>query len=133
VLQGLTLRPLLRWLDLRDDRPVEREIVLAPQSLLQGALAVIDGRSSKAAKALRLEMEALWSPDGSPRAGGSGLDPVEYRELHQNITRGARQELVQLRERGEIGDDAFHAVELKIDRAEIYIDTPRSGEAASEG
>ena len=133
VLQGLTLRPLLRWLDLRDDRPVEREIVLAHQRLLRGALAVIDGRSSKAAKALRLEMEALWTPDGSPAAGGSGLDPVEYRKLHQKITRGARQELVRLRERGEIGDDAFHAVELKIDRVEIYIDTPRSGEAAREG
>ena len=133
VLQGLTLRPLLRWLDLRDDRPVEREIGLAHQRLLRGALAVIDGRSSKAAKALRLEMEALWTPDGSPAAGGSGLDPVEYRKLHQKITRGARQELVRLRERGEIGDDAFHAVELKIDRAEIYIDTPRSGEAARAG
>ncbi|MGZ5180733.1 MAG: cation:proton antiporter [Ramlibacter sp.] len=135
VLQGLTLRPLLRWLDLRDDEPVAREVALAHERLLAKALAVIDGRRSGAATALRYEMEAVWSSAAGTASRGIDLDPGEYAHLRQRIMRAAREELVQLRDRGEIGDDAFHAVEVKVDRAEIYgdtVDEPKPAGAAAE-
>ncbi|MEP6783500.1 MAG: cation:proton antiporter, partial [Acidobacteriota bacterium] len=39
VIQGLTLKPLLRWLDLRDGDPVGQEVTVARDRALRAALA----------------------------------------------------------------------------------------------
>jgi CPA1 family monovalent cation:H+ antiporter len=122
VLQGLTLRPLLAWVRLRDDEPVAREITLAHRHLLTRALGVIDGNTSEAASALRYELEALWRPLAANRSRVT-IDHAEYLGLRREVNAAARLELVRLRDRGEIGDDAFHAVEQKLDRAELYAGT----------
>ena len=43
VIQGITLRPLLVWLDVRDDGTVEREVQLARVETLRAALACSGG------------------------------------------------------------------------------------------
>src|SRR5205085_533494 len=42
VVQGMTLRPLLNWLDIRDDGTVEREVQLARVETLRAALAAVE-------------------------------------------------------------------------------------------
>ncbi len=56
VIQGLTLRPLIRALDLRDDDPVGREVELARERALRAALATLDGDRSRTAEAVREEL-----------------------------------------------------------------------------
>jgi monovalent cation/hydrogen antiporter len=46
LIQGLTLRPLLDWLDLRDDDPVGREVARARVAAYGAALASLDGEVS---------------------------------------------------------------------------------------
>ena len=55
VLQGLTMKPLIRHMDLRDDDPVAREIKLARAHAYGALLAEIDGDDSPHAKLLRKE------------------------------------------------------------------------------
>jgi NhaP-type Na+/H+ or K+/H+ antiporter len=46
VIQGLTLKPLLRWLNLQDDDPVSHEVAAARERALSAALASLDGNPS---------------------------------------------------------------------------------------
>ena len=43
VVQGLTLRPLIRLLDLRDDDPVDREVRMACERIVRAGLDLLDG------------------------------------------------------------------------------------------
>ena len=118
VLQGLTLRPLLLWLDLHDEKPVERETHLARKAALKGALASLDGDHSLAADTLRHEYELLWS---QTKARGTGTTTaLAFSQLRRRTVDAARREIGALRGDGTIGDDAFHRVELELDRAEMY-------------
>lgn len=124
LLQGLTLRPLLRWLDLRDDDPVEREVATARRAALRAALAAVDGDRSPAADILRFEFAELWpdsSSDQSRGHDGAGGLP----ELRQRAVNAARAELAALVANETIGDDAFHRLEVELDRAELYAEAAR--------
>ena len=63
VIQGLTLKPLLRALDLKDDDPVGREVALARERALGAGLAIFEGDRSRHADAVRLEFAAHLAPD----------------------------------------------------------------------
>ena len=66
VVQGLTLRPLLARLDLRDDDPVGREVDRARTVAYGAAIAALDGHASALAEAIRVELQShLQSNDGS--------------------------------------------------------------------
>src|SRR5437867_5803870 len=58
VLQGLTLGPLLRALDLRDDDPVGHEVASARERALRAGLERLDGDRSAVADAVRQEFIA---------------------------------------------------------------------------
>src|SRR4029077_13169779 len=58
TLQGLTLRPLLRALDLRDEDPVGREVGTARERALRAALARFERDQSSVAEAVRQEFIA---------------------------------------------------------------------------
>ena len=58
TIQGLTLKPLLRALDLQDNDPVGRELGAARERALQAALATFEGDESPRAEALRQEFMA---------------------------------------------------------------------------
>ena len=66
VVQGLTLKPLIQALRLRDDDPVGREAEAARERALAAALAALDGDRSSAADAVR----STWirSPRATARA-----------------------------------------------------------------
>ena len=78
TLQGLTLKPLLRALDLRDDDPVGRELAAARARALRVGLASCDGNQSAAAEVVRQELKAhLAPPDTSAAAARRVAKPTE--------------------------------------------------------
>ena len=118
VIQGLTLRPLISALRLRDENPVASEVARARAVAYRAALDEIDGDPSEAAEILRLEYRALLlraeDPNGGVASGELPADPLRRRAIH-----AARQSILKLRESEEIGDDAFHQLEEELDWAEL--------------
>jgi Na+/H+ antiporter len=125
VVQGLTLGPLIRRLNLQHDDSVDREVELARRETAQAAVDVLDGTDGDLALLLRRRYESrLARANGEPRGDGH--------RSHGNLLRRAveaeRQRLSSLRADGIIGDDAFHRVEEELDWAELNADTIRSQE-----
>jgi monovalent cation/hydrogen antiporter len=117
LIQGLTLRPLLVWLDLHDDDPVGREVAHARVAAYKAALASLDGASSPVAGALRVELQAVLA---QANGGSLELEAGETADgLRLQVAAAARHSILALRRNGEIGDDAFHRVEEEIDRIEL--------------
>jgi monovalent cation/hydrogen antiporter len=118
LIQGLTLKPLLRVLDLHDDDPVGREVRAARDHALRAGLATFADDTSLMADAVRHELRAHLSDD---RAGSSA--EIAARSAHGAIHRGAldaaRQAVHAMRASHEIGDDAFHAIEEELDWLEM--------------
>ena len=119
VIQGLTLRPLIRALGLKDDDPVAMEVARGRAIAYRAALEAIDGDPSEEAEILRLEYRALLmqaddDPDGGVASGELPADPLRRRAIE-----AARKSIFDLRASEVIGDDAFHHLEEELDRAEL--------------
>ncbi len=118
ALQGLTLGPLLRALDLRDADPVGQEVAAARQRALRAGLAGVEHERSPAAEAVRQEFTAhLGSVDGSTEEGEARR--FAHREIHHRALQAARQAVLNMRASEEIGDDAFHQMEEELDWIEM--------------
>jgi CPA1 family monovalent cation:H+ antiporter len=117
ALQGLTLGPLLRALDLRDDDPVGQEISRAHQRALRAGLAALEHDRSPAADAVRQEFTAHLGSDAKAQQG-SGRRST-HRDVHRQALQAARQAVLAMRTSEEIGDDAFHQVEEELDWIEM--------------
>ncbi|MFT6672871.1 MAG: CPA1 family monovalent cation:H+ antiporter [Afipia broomeae] len=123
VIQGLTLRPLIDWFALDDGDPVGQEIGWARRAALHAALEAIDGNTSPEAELLRLEYRQLLdqaesNPDGL-MSSELPADPLRLQAID-----AARRVLFEMRESGEIGDDAFHRLEEEFDWAELSAAKP---------
>lgn len=126
VVQGMTLKPLIQWLDLKDDGSVQREIQLARAETARAALRALDGeQAGSAIETLRREYEARLrlgealehAPAAPLQRAGSTLG-----ELQRRAVAAQREALWQLRAAAVIGDDAFHAAEEEIDLIELTAD-----------
>jgi CPA1 family monovalent cation:H+ antiporter len=118
IIQGLTLTPLLRWLDLHDDDPVGRETQAARERALRAGLTAIAGDQSTTAHAVRLQLKAVLADDNNPAATRVAERTAD---LHLRAVDAARQAVLAMRTNDEIGDDAFHAVEEQLDRFEATL------------
>jgi Na+/H+ antiporter len=120
AIQGLTLKPLLRALDLRDDDPVGQERRAARDRALRAGLASLEHDPSPAADAVRQEFTAHLEHDHEDDDGHGGEGPgAEHTRLHREALAAARQAVLAMRESDEIGDDAFHEVEEELDWLEM--------------
>lgn len=120
VLQGFTLGPLLRLLDLPRDELLEKETGFARTESLRAALASIDGEDGDAARRVRDEYAGLIAiADADDDAYAPSLS--EEDRLRQRAIAAARMRLSELRYSGEIGDDAYHRVQEELDRSEIGV------------
>jgi CPA1 family monovalent cation:H+ antiporter len=117
VIQGLTLAPLLRALDLRDDDPVNREVNAARERALHAGLASVADDESEAAAEVRQEFRAHLS--ANEHAGEAGEQNSSHTELHRRALRAARRAVLDMRASAEIGDDAFHRMEEELDWIEM--------------
>ncbi len=119
VLQGLTLRPLILALQLKDDSPVGNEVAHARGAAYRAALQEIDGESSLEAELLRREYrEVLIQAEGNPD-GGITTTELPADPLRRRALAAARRAILSLRQSEDIGDDAFHQIEEELDRAEL--------------
>lgn len=128
VVQGMTLRPLLTRLGLKDDGTVDREVRLARVESLRSALSTIRDPSPAGPAALvmrRYELQlrrAEASLDGRPGAGGQTADRSADDDMIRAAMAAERERLLALREDGTIGDAAFQQIEEDLDRTELYLE-----------
>ncbi len=116
ILQGLTLGPLIRWLDLEPDDSLAEQVGKARQGLLEAGLAVIEGNSSQAADALRFRYNAagkVIEHTDDPQ-GVSSFDKLNLRMIC-----GQRDRLFEMRRAGEIAEDVYHRLQEELDWAEV--------------
>jgi Na+/H+ antiporter len=118
VIQGLTLKPLLRALDLHDDDPVERELSAARERALQAGLASLARDPSPPAELVRQELTTRLASERSDADGGNATRS-EHSELFRGALQAARQAVLAMRANDEIGDDAFHRMEEELDWLEM--------------
>jgi CPA1 family monovalent cation:H+ antiporter len=113
VIQGLTLKPLLRALDLHDGDPVGRELGLARERALRAGLASLEHDQSPVAEAVRQEFtEHLAATRADDRRSPHSV-------IHRGAVQAARQAVLAMRDTHEIGDDAFHQMEIELDWLEM--------------
>ena len=118
TLQGLTLKPLMRRLNLRDDDPVGHEVIAARGRALVAGLAWFEDDQSPVAEAVRQEFMAhLGSADIDPGEGDARR--MAHSEIHRRALQAARQAVLAMRASDEIGDDAFHQMEEELDWIEM--------------
>jgi Na+/H+ antiporter len=123
LIQGLTLRPLLRLVRLPEDNTVESEIHLARKAALKAAMGALEAEESPAAQRLRLEYaEALQEA----RRGGDARDTTDN-ALRRRVVDASRDAIQALRHDETIGDDAYRMVEEELDWLELSA-RPRSAE-----
>jgi Na+/H+ antiporter len=140
VLQGLTLRPLILRLGIKDDGAVEHEVRLARVESLRAAVdAVAAGHGDESAELVRRRFalqlrraEKEFATDGAnvPRLTPEGAAPASSPAAEASsgdddaaviraATAAQRHRLVGLRADGTIGDAAFQRVEEELDWAEL--------------
>jgi len=137
VVQGMTVRPLMRLLRLEDDGTVDREVRLARTETARAGLGVVDQAGSDgeimaflrrkyAARVRRVEREADAPTD--PEVEGWR----EFGEVMRRAQAAERRTLSDLRAQGVIGDDAFHRVEEELDWSEVNLQARVEPGAGSE-
>jgi CPA1 family monovalent cation:H+ antiporter len=118
VVQGLTLKPLLRALDLRDGDPVGAEVQAARERIVQEVMAQLPAGTSPAMDLVRKDFKVrlgrLSTGPGAPPSFGA-----DYESAYRTAIGSARSSLLAIRASGEIGDDAFHALENELDWMEV--------------
>jgi CPA1 family monovalent cation:H+ antiporter len=127
VIQGLTLRPLLRLVDLHDDDPVGREVDVARERALRAALATLEGDPSPAAEAVREELATHLERTPADAEAGRGRRS-DHAAMHDRAVAEARRTVFEMRAKGDIGDDAFHRLEEELDWVELGSGARREGE-----
>ena len=115
TVQGLTLKPLMALLRLPDDDPVRKELKLARAKAAKAVLAELEREDSPAAEALRREYDDALS---QTRQGRNARDSAEN-ALRRRAVTVSREAIADLRKRGEIGDDAYRALEEEFDWLEL--------------
>src|SRR5262249_2227034 len=120
VLQGLTLTPMIRRLDLGEDRTLELEEARAREEAAQAALARLD-RVAGAEWARREDVERLRALHGQRvhRAssikigdgGEAGRAQAALRRLRHETLSAERRALIELRDQGAISDEILQVIE----------------------
>ena len=118
IVQGMTLRPLIKAMKLTADSTVDEEVHAAQARLAQIAAEIIDGDTSPTAHVLRDEF-VTHHPTDADAATDSARD--ERNRLRSRIVAAQRQALVRMRATAEIGDDAFHRIEERLDWTEVNV------------
>ncbi|TPM33006.1 sodium:proton antiporter [Mesorhizobium sp. B2-3-5] len=116
VLQGMSLKPLLRILNFERDTTIDREVAQARVAVMQAALDVLSRKTSAAAAVVREQYQAqrtiAENPDDAQAA-------TEYDRLRLYAIDRQRDTLEELRSNGTIGDEAYHRLEEEIDWSEL--------------
>jgi Na+/H+ antiporter len=123
VIQGLSLTPLIRRLELGEDDSLEVEEAFAREEAARAALARLETLDGGAWPRQDLErLRALYTQRvqrASPLDLGDGSDTARARaasrRLRQEMLTAERKALIALRDRGVISDEILHRLENELD------------------
>jgi hypothetical protein len=118
VLQGLTMKPLIRCMGLTDDDPVGREIRLGRTQAYQALVDAIKDDETLVAKLLRKEYGAVVELNARQQQDVP-VDEVPGGPLRRRAIAVARQRAFELRRDDVIGDDAYRVLVQELDWAEL--------------
>jgi CPA1 family monovalent cation:H+ antiporter len=123
VVQGLTVAPLIRRLNLGTDHSTRDEHRLARVSMGKAALAAVD-RAAEEASVLPDVVERIRAEFADRMAVASPLAQMSD-SSHANVTRvrlaavrAEREELIRLWQEGAISDEVLHQLEEELDYEE---------------
>jgi monovalent cation/hydrogen antiporter len=134
VLQGLTLPLLIRWLGIEDDGMERREELHARRRAAGAALEEIDAleREDWTRDQTVERMRGLYEYRGrrfAAQAGDGDSDPdgiedrsAAYQRMVHSVIGAQRDELVRLRNVGEISDEVRRRVERELDLEETRLE-----------
>ena len=124
VIQGLSLAPIIRALNLTAGRPHEREEQLARQRAAVAALARLEelGKESWPVAeqlnqmSVHYERQAQrYSSQGNGDADGAPEAAEAFRRLRHETLTAERQAVIRLRNEGVISDEVLHRLEHELD------------------
>jgi Na+/H+ antiporter len=118
VLQGLTMAPLIRRMELVEDDVVPREIRLGRTQAYRALLQSIDGDDSMTARLLRKEYGQVIAANADP-ASHEPIDDVPGGALRRQAIAAARARAFELLRDDVIGDDAYRVLVQELDWAEL--------------
>jgi monovalent cation/hydrogen antiporter len=129
VLQGLTLPALIRALGLAGTERMDPEEIEARRAVLTSAVRYLeDGRRNSKGPVTHLYDDLLHryrhklahlSADHGENVDGLGQEAYSrLREIAEGALHAERRTLIQLRDRGRIGDDVLRTLERELDLAE---------------
>ncbi|MDO9381566.1 MAG: sodium:proton antiporter [Hyphomicrobiaceae bacterium] len=121
ILQGLTLGPLIRYLDFQPDASFDESAAKVRVALIDAAVATLAGRDDEPARRLR---EIYQEDREAAILGRHPRDANELDKLRRKTIAIKRSKLAELRRSGEIDDDVFHAIEQDLDFAELAASPP---------
>ncbi|HZR70263.1 MAG TPA: Na+/H+ antiporter [Burkholderiales bacterium] len=123
VLQGLSLRPLIRRLQVGTDWSTQEEEQLARLAMGKAALAAIDGmaQSENVAHDVAERIRAEFAEQVTVAVGpGVVLSPGSdlVKRLRRTAVRAERQELIRVWRANQISDEVLHRMEESLDYQE---------------
>jgi len=117
IIQGLTLAPLVRLLDLDKTKELEAELEEARVQLAKTALASLDGKEGAEADHLRYGF--MLERDVAQSTHSAAME--KKRRLGLAAIRSQRKRLEQLRSSSVVGADSYLALQEELDFRELAI------------
>lgn len=119
--QGLTLGPLIRLFRLKDDGMVAREILLARRRTAYAALQALGDEQGPEADRMRADYAERMRSLEAVEDGVRTRPETTADALKRRLLEAKRRALLDLRNRGRIGDDAYFQLEEELDRMEVSL------------
>lgn len=118
VLQGLSLRPLIRWLNLTESDPVSEEVRQGRAEIHQALSAARGDHGPAGLTHRRAPFERLAGRDRMPEAPHGGEDQPRDLSYLQGLS-DARERVIALRNEGRVGEAAYRQLVQELDWAEM--------------
>lgn len=130
VLQGLTLKPLIKWFGIRPDG---REHELEQQVRLQIASSVIEHIEENYSLALtedvlnqiktkyEIRIQRIRKDQTVTQKRIDDQQILEFHRIQQELLNKERQFIIRLRNEGKIGDEALRKIEYELDLEETRL------------
>jgi NhaP-type Na+/H+ or K+/H+ antiporter len=130
VLQGLTLRPLIKWLGIKQDG---REHAIEQQARLQIASSVIEHIEENYSLALNddvlnqiktkyeIRIQRILKDQTQIQKKIDDQQIIEFHRIQQELLNKERQLVIKLRNDGKIGDEALRKIEYELDLEETRL------------
>lgn len=115
VIQGLTLKPLMKAFTLHDNDPIGAEVSITRTAVLQSIAELFDKDESPSAKAVHQKFITLFDVGDIEDT----MKQIVLKEHFENAISSARSTIARMRINETIGDDAFHLVEEALDCLEM--------------